>query len=141
MRTASPSDTRSRSRDIQTKQAAIKTPRSADHRLHLQVIFCVQDVVTDPCPVPLSLVVTTPSSRMPALNQFWIRRIMRGSPIRSFRKRTSQSWLTASKNAAISAIQNVVHLGAGDADHQRVQRIVLAAPGRNPCENPRKSSS
>src|SRR5215470_4118021 len=44
-----------------------------------------------PCPVPLSLTVTTPSSRTPARSHFWIRRIMRGSPIRCFTKRTSQS--------------------------------------------------
>src|SRR6266566_824762 len=39
--------------------------------------------ITDPCPVPLSLTATTPSSRMPALSHFWIRRMMRRSPIRS----------------------------------------------------------
>ena len=46
MRTASPFDTRSRSRDIRTNQAAIKTPHSADHRLRPQVIFCVRGVVS-----------------------------------------------------------------------------------------------
>ena len=46
MRTASPFDTRSRSRDIRTNQAAIKTPHSADHRLRLQVIFCVRGVAS-----------------------------------------------------------------------------------------------
>src|SRR5208337_4133906 len=35
---------------------------------------------TEPCPVPLSLTVTTPSSRRPALSHFWIRRMMRLSP-------------------------------------------------------------
>src|SRR6266446_4441302 len=38
--------------------------------------------ITEPCPVPVSLTVTTPSSRMPALSHFWIRRMMRRSPIR-----------------------------------------------------------
>ena len=38
-------------------------------------------------------------------------------------------------------IENVVHLLARDPDDERVQRIVLAAFGRNPYENPRKSSS
>src|SRR5271170_5397973 len=38
--------------------------------------------VTDPCPVPFSLTVTTPSSRMPALSHFWIKWRMRGSAIR-----------------------------------------------------------
>src|SRR5271169_4410370 len=50
--------------------------------------------ITEPCPVPLSLLVTTPSSRTPALSHFRIRRRMRGSPIRCSTKRTSQSWLT-----------------------------------------------
>src|SRR3984893_13429880 len=35
--------------------------------------------ITDPCPVPRSLVVTTPSSRTPALSHLRIRRMMRGS--------------------------------------------------------------
>jgi len=34
------------------------------------------------------------------------------------------------------AIQNIVHLGAGDPDHQRVQRIVLAALGPEPVRKP-----
>src|SRR5215475_12139820 len=38
--------------------------------------------ITDPCPVPFSLTVTTPFSRTPAFNHFWIRRIMRRSPMR-----------------------------------------------------------
>src|ERR1700686_3303832 len=38
--------------------------------------------MTAPCPVPISLMVTTPSSRTPALSHFWIMRITRPSPIR-----------------------------------------------------------
>ena len=33
-------------------------------------------------------------------------------------------------------VQYVVHLGAGDADHQRVQRVVLAAPGSKSIREP-----
>src|SRR5262249_3692915 len=44
----------------------------------------------DPCPVPLSLIVSVPSSRMPALSHFWIRRMMRLSPIRCSTKRHSR---------------------------------------------------
>ena len=33
-------------------------------------------------------------------------------------------------------VQYVVHLGAGDADHQRVQRIVLAALGSKSIREP-----
>src|SRR5258707_2562892 len=50
-----------------------------------------------PCPVPLSLTATIPSSRMPAFSHFWIRRMMRLSPIRCSTKRMSQSLLTSSK--------------------------------------------
>src|SRR5215469_2392735 len=46
--------------------------------------------ITDPCPVPRSLVVTTPSSRTPALSHLRIRRMMRESPIRCSTKRESQ---------------------------------------------------
>ena len=46
-------------------------------------------MITDPCPVPVSLTATTPSSRMPAFSHFWIRRMMRRSLIRCSRKRIS----------------------------------------------------
>src|SRR6266478_7777803 len=59
--------------------------------------------ITEPWPVPLSLTVTTPSSRTPALSHFWIRRSMRVSLIRCFRKRISHCWLTESSAAACSA--------------------------------------
>src|SRR5712691_6285958 len=52
--------------------------------------------ITDPCPVPLSLTDTTPSSRMPALSHFWIRRMMRRSPTRCSRKRISHCCLAHS---------------------------------------------
>src|SRR6516225_4339995 len=55
------------------------------------------------CPVPFSLTVTTPFSRTPAFNHFWIRRIMRRSPMRCSTNRTSQSLLTESKKEATSA--------------------------------------
>src|SRR3954451_9013593 len=58
--------------------------------------------ITDPCPVPLSLTDTTPSSRTPAFNHFWIRRMMRRSPIRCSRKRISHSWSISSKNDRMS---------------------------------------
>src|SRR5256885_15035921 len=59
--------------------------------------------ITAPCPVPLSLTLTTPSSSTPALSHFWIRRMMRRSPIRCSRNRPSHSWLTVSKNVRMSA--------------------------------------
>src|SRR5207237_5733869 len=70
-----------------------------------------------PWPVPLSLTVKTPSSRTPALSHFWIRRSMRVSLIRCFRKRI---------------IKNIVHPCAVDSGDECVQRIVLAALGPEP---------
>src|SRR5215813_7214841 len=58
--------------------------------------------ITEPCPVPLSLTVTTPSSRTPALSHFWIRRIIRESLIRCSTKRMSHSQLTESKKLRIN---------------------------------------
>src|SRR5207245_955215 len=98
--------------------------------------------ITDPCPVPLSLTATTPSSRMPALSHFWIRRMMRRSPIRCEvlgldpGKRISHCWLTESKKDRMSASRIQLHLLAGDADHQCVQRIVLTALGPEPIREP-----
>src|SRR5713226_8717178 len=59
--------------------------------------------ITAPCPVPLSLTATIPSSRMPAFSHFWIRRMMRSSPIRCSTKRVSHSLLTSSKKDRMSA--------------------------------------
>src|SRR6202030_2948821 len=53
--------------------------------------------ITEPCPVPLSLTVTIPSSRTPAFSHFWIRRMMRRSPTRCSTNLMSHSWLTVSK--------------------------------------------
>src|SRR5580658_6207365 len=66
-------------------------------------MFASSGEITDPCPVPLSLTVTTPSSRIPALSHFWIRRMMRRSPTRCSTNRISHSWLTISKNDRMSA--------------------------------------
>jgi hypothetical protein len=46
--------------------------------------------ITEPCPVPTSLTVTTQDAR---LEPFLDRRMMRWSPIRCCRKRISHSWL------------------------------------------------
>src|SRR6266576_2866094 len=87
--------------------------------------------ITDPCPVPLSLTVTTPSSRMPALSHFWIKWRMRGSAIRC--SKSNQPRLTdfIEKTSDVD-LKYPVHPCAGDPDHQGVQRIVLAALGAEP---------
>src|SRR6201987_2493346 len=57
----------------------------------------------DPCPVPFSSTVRTPSSRMPARTHFGRSRMMRLSPIRCSRKRTTHCWETSVKNDRMSA--------------------------------------
>src|SRR5258708_2098200 len=77
---------------------ALSTP-AYNRPFEAEVIFCVQGAITDPCPVPLSLTVTIPSSRTPALSHFWIRRMMRRSPTRCSTNLMSHSWLTVSKES------------------------------------------
>src|SRR6266478_6565975 len=87
--------------------------------------------ITDPCPVPLSLTVTTPSSRMPALSHFWIRRRMRGSAIRCFRKRISQSWLTSSKEVITQA---KIAAGSGSLTERYHSVKAILREGEQACE-------
>src|SRR5580704_14387838 len=58
--------------------------------------------ITETCPVPFSSIVTIPSSRMPDRNHFWTSRMMRLSPIRCSRKRTTHCWETSVKNGSSS---------------------------------------
>src|SRR3984957_15668905 len=88
--------------------------------------------ITEPCPVPLSSTVTTPSSSIPALSHFWIRRMMRLSPIRCSRKRTSQSWLTAPKKFRMSASSIQFTFFYFDRRRKCVQRIVRSSSGSEP---------
>src|SRR5206468_9781310 len=88
--------------------------------------------ITAPCPVPLSLTLTTPSSSTPALSHFWIRRMMRRSPIRCSRNRPSHSWLTVSKNKPNVGIQDEVHLPALERDRERIECVVRPAAGPEP---------
>src|SRR5262249_28280095 len=90
--------------------------------------------ITAPWPVPLSATVTIPSSRMPALSHFRIRRMMRLSPTRCSKKLTSQSWLTLPKKSRTSAY--VVHLPTGDRHRQSIQRIVRPSSGSEPVWEP-----
>src|ERR1700722_9081744 len=59
--------------------------------------------ITEPCPIPFFSIVTIPSSRMPDRNHFWTSRMMRLSPIRCSRKRTTHCWETSVKNDRMSA--------------------------------------
>ena len=97
--------------------------------------------ITEPCPVPLSLTDTAPASRTPALSHFWIRRMMRRSPIRCPKKRINHSWLISSKNDRMSAsIIQLTFLLSIPTQSASSASCVLR-PGRNPYEMPRKSSS
>src|SRR6516225_7115776 len=84
--------------------------------------------ITEPCPVPLSLTVTTPSSMTPAFSHFWIRRIMRRSLIRCSRKRISHSWLISSKNDRMSASNMKLIFLLWIPDTESIQRVMRAAP-------------
>src|SRR5258707_10942404 len=92
---------------------------AAARRSATQITFCVRGVITDPCPVPLSLTVTIPSSRTPALSHFWIRRMMRRSPMRCSTNLMNHSWLTVEERADVG-VQYPVHLCAGDPDQERI---------------------
>src|SRR5207248_8672862 len=91
--------------------------------------------ITEPCPVPFSSIVTVPSSRMPDRNHFWTSRMMRLSPIRCSRTRTTHCWETSVKNDRMSA-SSVVHFLAADSDDHCIQRIVLAAVWSEPIREP-----
>src|SRR6267142_1738167 len=96
--------------------------------------------ITDPCPVPLSLTVTTPSSRTPALSHFWIRRMMRRSPTRCSTNLMSHSWLTVSKNERMSASSIQFTFVLVIPTKSASIASCVPRPDRNPYENPRKSS-
>src|SRR3981081_3161802 len=97
--------------------------------------------MTDPCPVPLSVPEPAPPSRMPAFSYFWIRRMMRRSPIRCSRKRISHCWLISSKNDRMSASRMKLTLLLCIPTQSASSASCAPRPGRNPYENPRKSSS
>src|SRR6516165_7182661 len=83
--------------------------------------------ITAPCPVPLSLTVTIPSSRTPALSHFRIRRMMRGSPIRCSTKTDQPIMAHRIEERPNIGVQYEVHFSAGDPNTERVKRIMRAA--------------
>ena len=66
---------------------------------------------------------------------------MRGSAIRCSRKRTSHAWLTASKNDRMSQSKMWFTLVPVIPTTSASSASCWPRPGRNPYENPRKSSS
>src|SRR3954452_2779986 len=93
--------------------------------------------ITDPCPVPRSLVVTTPSSRTPALSHFRIRRMMRvADPVLD--EADEPALAHRIEEPGNIGVQNVVHLSAVDPDMERIQRIVLAAARAESVAEPKE---
>src|SRR5260221_5158209 len=87
---------------------------------------------TAPCGVPLVVAATTPSSITPAFSHLRIRRMTRRSPIGCSTKRTSQSWLTASKNPAISASKTQFTARVSIPTASASSASCWPRPGRNP---------
>ena len=85
--------------------------------------------------------VMNPSSRMPALSHFWIRRMMRLSPIRYSRKRASHSSLTLPKKFRVSGSRIQFTFRRSIATHRASNASCGPRPGRNPNEKPQKSPS
>src|SRR5262249_36002787 len=78
-----------------------------------------------------SSTVTTPSSSIPALSHFWTRRMMRLSPIRCSRKRTSpdfsKGWVHRSPGSEkIELLKGFISGPGGVRCRQSVARICLA---------------
>src|SRR5216683_4299013 len=82
-----------------------------------------------------------PSSITPAFSHLPIRRITRRSPTRCSTKRINHSWSTASKNPAMSASNTQFTLVLPIPTASASNASCGPRPGRNPYENPRKSSS
>src|SRR4030081_1207237 len=91
--------------------------------------------------VPVSVWLTSPSSITPAFSHLRIRRMTRRSPTRCSTKRINHSWLTASKNPAMSASNTQFPLVLPIPTASASNASCGPRPGRNPYENPRKSSS
>src|ERR671937_81490 len=80
--------------------------------------------ITAPCPVPLSLTITIPSSMTPALSHLRIRRMMRRSPLHE----PDEPFLVHRVEERLNVgVQYEAHLLAVDCDAERIQRIVRAA--------------
>src|SRR4051794_20651427 len=84
--------------------------------------------ITDPCPVPLSLTVTTPSSRMPAFNHFWNQ--TDNAPVADpVFQETNQPFLAdLVEERPDVGVQDVAHLLAVDPDTKRIERVMRSPP-------------
>jgi len=69
---------------------------------------------------------------MPTFSHFWIRRMMRLSPIRCFHEADEPVFAHLVEERPDVGVQYEVHLPAVDPDTERVKRIVRAAPRPEP---------
>src|SRR5215470_960482 len=83
--------------------------------------------ITEPCPVPFSLTVTTPSSSTPAFNHFLDQADDARITDPMLDKADQPALADFVEKGSDIRIKNEVHLLVGDPDRQSVQRIVLAA--------------
>ena len=97
--------------------------------------------ITAPCPVPLSLTFTIPSSRTPALSHFRIRRTMRRSPTRCSTKANEPFLVHRVEERADVGVQYEVHLPGFRFRPRAHPSHHAGAPGPETVREPRKSSS
>src|SRR6267154_1314795 len=98
-------------------------------------MFASRGEATPPCGVPVSVWLTSPSSITPAFSHLRIRRMTRRSPTRCSTKRINHSWLTASKNPAMSA-SNTQFTLVLPIPTASVQCIMRTASGPEPVREP-----
>ena len=83
--------------------------------------------ITDPCPVPTSLTVSDPvfqhARLKPFTDQVYDARV--ADPVL---QETDEPFLADRVEEALDVgVENLVHLGAADPDHEGIQRVVLVA--------------
>src|SRR5215469_3241854 len=107
----------------------------------VKITFCVSGAITEPCGVPLSVSDHSPSSSTPALSHFLIRRRIRRSPIRCWRNLTIHSCEKDPKQSRMSASSTQFTFFRMIPTQSASNASWVLRPGRNPYENPKKSSS
>src|SRR3954454_10542608 len=95
-------------------------------------MFASSGDMTAPCGVPFIAGRLTPSSTTPAFSHLRIRRSTRWSPIRCSTNRIIHSWADVVEEPADVGVQYPVHRSVLNANHKRVQRVVLAPSGPKP---------
>src|SRR5277367_1337800 len=125
-------------------------PAGFEHDLqqvhHVRIVHALSDfrqqpIVPDIVEIAAQVDVYDACLALPALSHFWIRRMMRLSPILCSRKRTNQLWLTAPKKFWMSASSIQFTFLILIAVDSASSASCGPRPGRNPYEKPQKSPS